>query len=102
MDIQQKIGLFRYRGGLMMQRMDLQKQATMLIEQLSTEKLEEVVHYLAALRDKDARNASPLPDGEIPQKGLGTLIHGLFKHFGGVELHIPPRESMRETPRFDV
>lgn len=46
----------------MMQRMDLQKQAAMLIEQLSTEKLKEVVHYLADLRDKDAQNAAPLLD----------------------------------------
>lgn len=45
-----------------MQRMDLQKQAAMLIEQLSTEKLKEVVHYLADLRDKDAQNAAPLLD----------------------------------------
>lgn len=84
----------------MMQRMDLQKQAAMLIEQLSTEKLKEVVHYLADLRDKDAQNAAPLLDGEIPQKGLGTLIHELCKNIGGVELNIPPRELMRETPRF--
>ena len=85
-----------------MQRMDLQKQATVLIEQLSTEKLKKAVDYLSDLRDKDAPNTSPVsPEGEIPQKGLGTAIHELFKQCGGVELEIPPREPMREPPRFD-
>ena len=36
-----------------------------------------------------------------PAKGLGTAIHELFKPFGGVELELPPREPMREPPRFD-
>ncbi|MYA96841.1 MAG: plasmid stabilization protein [Nitrospinae bacterium] len=38
---------------------------------------------------------------KVPAKGLGTAIHELFKPFGGVELELPPRESMREPPRFD-
>ena len=79
-----------------MRKVDLQKQAIMLIEQLSTEELKEVVDYLADLQGKDAS-----PDGEIPEKGLGTFIHKLFKQIGGVELEIPPREPMREPPRFD-
>ena len=79
-----------------MRKVDLQKQAIMLIEQLSTEELKEVVDYLAELQGKDAS-----PDGEIPEKGLGTAIHELFKPFGGVELEIPPREPAREPPRFD-
>lgn len=37
----------------------------------------------------------------LPVKGLGTAIHELFKPFGGVELELPPREPMREPPRFD-
>ena len=37
----------------------------------------------------------------VPEKDLGTAIHELFKPFGGVELEIPPREPMRELPRFD-
>lgn len=82
-----------------MGKMDLEKQAIMVIEQLSTEKLKEAVDYLADLRAKDASPA--LPDGEIPEKGLGTAIHELFKPVGGVELEIPPREPMREPPRFD-
>ena len=82
-----------------MQKIELQKQANMLIGQLSTEKLKEAVDYLADLRAKDADNI--LPDGEIPEKGLGTAIHELFKPFGGVELEIPPREPMREPPRFE-
>ena len=36
----------------------------------------------------------------VPEKGLGTVIHELFKPFG-VELELPPREPMREPPRFD-
>lgn len=41
-------------------------------------------------------------DGETePERGLGTAIHERFKPFGGVELEIPPREPMREPPRFD-
>ena len=36
-----------------------------------------------------------------PREGLGTAIHELFKPFGGVELELPPREPMREPPRFE-
>ncbi|MCY4571906.1 MAG: plasmid stabilization protein [Gemmatimonadetes bacterium] len=37
---------------------------------------------------------------EGSEKGLGTRLHELFRPFGGVELEIPPREPMREPPRF--
>lgn len=82
-----------------MRKVDLQQQAVRLIGQLSTEKLKEAVDYLVDLQGKDASPA--LPDGEIPEKGLGTAIHELFKQVGGVELEIPPREPAREPPRFD-
>ena len=36
-----------------------------------------------------------------PTKGLGTALQELFRPLGGVELDIPPREPMREPPRFD-
>ena len=36
-----------------------------------------------------------------PATKFGTAIHKLFLPFGGVELDIPPREPMREPPRFD-
>ena len=36
-----------------------------------------------------------------PAKGLGTALHELFKPFGGVDLELPPREPMREPPRFE-
>ena len=36
-----------------------------------------------------------------PARGLGTAIHELFKPLGGVDLELPPREPMREPPRFD-
>ena len=36
-----------------------------------------------------------------PREGLGTAIHELFEPFGGVELELPPREPMRDTPRFE-
>lgn len=85
-----------------MRKVDLQQQAIALIGQLSTEKLKEVVDYLVDLQGKDADNILPIYHAqEIPEKGLGTAIHELFKPFGGVELEIPPREPMREPPRFD-
>ena len=37
----------------------------------------------------------------VPEKGLGTAIHELFKPFGGVELELPPRGPMRGPPSFD-
>ena len=85
-----------------MRKVDLQKQATMLIRQLSTEELKKVIDYLVDFQGKDADNILPTPHAEeIPEKGLGTYIHNLFKQIGGVELEIPPREPMREPPRFD-
>ena len=82
-----------------MRKVDLQQQAVTLIGQLSSEKLRAAIDYLSYLRDKDVRN--DLPDQDIPPRGLGTVIHAIFKPFGGVELEIPPREPMREPPRFD-
>ena len=82
-----------------MRKTDLQEQAVMLIGQLSTEKLKSAVGYLVYLQDAETRNISP--DHEVPSQDLGTAIHELFKPFGGVELEIPPREPMREPPRFD-
>ena len=82
-----------------MRKVDLQQQAVTLIRQLSTEKLKEVVDYLADLQDAETRNVSP--DREVPSRDLGTAIHEIFKPFGGVELEIPPREPMRKPPRFD-
>ena len=79
--------------------MDLQKQATMLIEQLSTEKLIEAVNYLAELQEDDVQNVTS--DHETLPQNLGVAIHEIFKPFGGVELEIPPREPMREPPHFD-
>ena len=37
----------------------------------------------------------------VPDKGLGTAIHELFKPFGGVEWELPSRGPMREPPSFD-
>ena len=36
-----------------------------------------------------------------PATKFGTAVRELFKPFGDVELDIPPREPMREPPRFD-
>ena len=52
---------------------------------------QEVRDILRAALDEDA----------VPARNLGTAIHELFKPFGGVELEIPPRESMRELPQFN-
>ena len=72
-----------------MRKMDLQKQATMLIGQLSTEKLKEAIDYLAKLQYEDA--SDELPADTNQQIPLGTAIHALFKPLGGVELDIPQR-----------
>ena len=37
----------------------------------------------------------------VPAMGLGTAIHELFKPCGGFELELPPRDPMRDMPRFD-
>ncbi len=42
-----------------------------------------------------------LDEEAAPAKNLGTALHELFKPFGGVELEIPPRDPIREIPRFD-
>jgi len=52
---------------------------------------EEVRRILAESLNRDA----------VPSKGLGTVIHELFKPFAGVELELPRREAMRQPPQFD-
>ena len=37
----------------------------------------------------------------VPEKGLGTAIHEMFRPFGSVDLELPPRGQMREPPKFD-
>ena len=83
-----------------MRKTDLQQQAVTLISQLSTEKLRAAVDYLDHLQDNEEREILPLVDA--PTTSLGTAIHAIFKSFGGVELEIPPREPMREPPRFET
>ncbi len=53
--------------------------------------------------EQEARDIlrAALDEEAAPTKGLGTALHELFKPFGNVELDIPPREPMREPPRFD-
>ena len=72
-----------------MQNKNLRQQAVTLVEQLPAEKLKTAVDYLISLEEE------VLQDNEASQKGLGTAIHEMFKPFGGVELEIPPRASMR-------
>ena len=52
----------------------------------------------AAKREAGYVLADSVAELDVPEKGLGTAIHELFKPFGGVELEIPPREPMREPP----
>ena len=42
-----------------------------------------------------------LGQDELPAKGLGTALRERFAPFGGLELDLPPRESIREPPTFD-
>jgi plasmid stability protein len=42
-----------------------------------------------------------LEEDTVPVRNLGTALHELFRPFGGVDLEIPPRQPMREPPRFD-
>ena len=37
----------------------------------------------------------------VPKKVLGTAIHELVRHFGGVEVELPQREQMHELLRLD-
>lgn len=39
--------------------------------------------------------------GASPPKGLGTALHELFRHLGGLEPDIPRRDPMRPPPSFD-
>ena len=48
-----------------MQKTELQKQAHVLIGQLSIEKLKEAVDYLVELQDKDADNILPTPHAQF-------------------------------------
>lgn len=85
------------QGEIIIKKRNLQKQANILIGRLSNEKLIQAVDYLTCLQEQ--QNA--LKSEKVPQYGLGAAIHEIFKPFGGVELNIPPRESIRELPRFD-
>ena len=53
--------------------------------------------------EQEAREILRAALGQEPEPpgNLGTAIHNLFKPYGGVELEIPPREPMREPPKFD-
>ena len=42
-----------------------------------------------------------LAEDPVPKKGLGTAIHRMFQTAGGIELDVPPRQSMRKPPHFD-
>lgn len=53
--------------------------------------------------EQEARDIlrAALDEDAAPARNLGTAIHALFRPFGGEELEIPPREPMREPPRFE-
>ena len=53
--------------------------------------------------EQEARDTlrAALDEDSTPNSNLGTAIHDLFRPYGGVELEIPPRQPMREPPRFD-
>ena len=37
----------------------------------------------------------------VPERGLGTAIHDLFRRFGGVDLELPLRKTPASNPSFD-
>jgi plasmid stability protein len=43
---------------------------------------------------------TPPPPLDVSAGGLGSRIHAHFADLGGVELELPPRESVREPPSF--
>ena len=49
---------------------------------------------------RDILSAS-LDDESLPGKDFVDGIRARFAPFGGVELELPPREAMREPPKFD-
>ena len=42
-----------------------------------------------------------LEEDSVPVRNLGSAIRARFAPLGGVELEIPPRQPMRDPPRFD-
>ena len=42
-----------------------------------------------------------LEEEAVPVRNLGSVIRARFAPLGGVKLEIPPREPMRDPPRFD-
>jgi plasmid stability protein len=44
---------------------------------------------------------SALGESRPPERNLYERIHARFAALGGVDLDLPPRERMREPPRFD-
>ena len=40
-------------------------------------------------------------ESKSDRQNLASLIRARFGPMGGVDLELPPRESYRETPRFD-
>ena len=57
-----------------MQDVDLQAQAVRLIRQLSTERLNEAVNFLAELQHKDENNIIAIPNAEeIPERDLERI-----------------------------
>jgi len=53
--------------------------------------------------EEEARNILRTALAEAPRQpgNLAEAIRRRFAPLGGVELDIPPRETMREPPRFD-
>ena len=45
--------------------------------------------------------AEAMPYVHPPPENLAEAIHSLFEPFGGAELELPERATVRETPRFD-
>ncbi len=79
--------------------------ATLTIRQLD-DKLKQRLRVRAAHNgrsmEEEAREIlrGALSHGDAPQKNLAESIRELFAPFGGVELKIPKRRSIRKPPDF--
>lgn len=50
---------------------------------------------------RDILNQALKPPERLPERNLYDRIRARFAPLGGVDLELPPREAVRDPPRFD-